>query len=243
MGMAVSFDLRGHVPDADVLLAEAVAWLHRVDATFSTYRPDSPVSLIRAGRLALDDAPDVVRWIVARCHDLEAATDGYFDAWADGRLDPSGLVKGWAVDVVSERLWAGGARSHCVNAGGDVRVRGGPTPGTPWTVGIAHPLVRDALCAVVELGDGGVATSGTAERGAHIVDPRTGRAALDLASVTVIGPDLASADAYATAALARGLSAPGWLGGLAGYEAYVVDAGGNEWASAGWPAVACSAPG
>ena len=83
-------------------------------------------------------------------------------------------------------------------------MRGEPEPGRIWQVGIAHPLVRDARCAVLSLGDGAVATSGTAERGAHVLDPHTGRAALDLASVTVLGPDLATADAFATGALARG---------------------------------------
>jgi thiamine biosynthesis lipoprotein len=235
MGMAVSIDIRDARGDAPALVAEVVGWLHEVDATFSTYKPESVVSRIRDGELALDDAPAVVRGVVERCEELRVRTDGYFDAYADGRLDPSGLVKGWAVEEASARLAARGSRRHCINAGGDVRVRGEPDPGRPWLVGIAHPLVADSMCAVVPLRDAAVATSGTAERGAHVVDPHTGRAALDLASVSVVGADLGLADAYATAALAMGFDAPAWLATLDGYEAYVVDAGGNEWATAAWP--------
>lgn len=232
MGMAVSIDLRGDV-DEEPLIDEVNKWLHWVDATFSTYKPDSVVSLLARGELDLDIAPPAVLDVLERCEQLRVLTDGYFDACACGRLDPSGFVKGWAVDAASEILLRGGSTDHCVNAGGDVRMRGEPEPGRLWHVGIAHPLVRDAFCALLSVGDGAVATSGTAERGAHVFDPYTGRAALDLASVTVLGPDLATADAYATAAFARGLSAPGWLSGLDDFEALVVDAAGHMWRTAG----------
>jgi thiamine biosynthesis lipoprotein len=238
MGMAVTIDVRDELPDGRALVEDVVAWLHEVDRTFSTYKPDSAISRIRDGELAVADAPADVRWVLEQCEHLREQTNGYFDAYACGPLDPSGFVKGWAVEVASARLRAGGARRHFVNAGGDVRASGEPEPGRPWLVGIAHPLVADALCAVVPVRDGAVATSGTAERGAHVFDPHTGTAALDLASVTVAGPDLARADAYATAALAMGFDAPSWLVTLGGYEAYVVDAGGNEWATPGWPRLA-----
>jgi thiamine biosynthesis lipoprotein len=106
--------------------------------------------------------------------------------------------------------------------------------GRRWRIGIAHPQVADALTAVVAIEDGAVATSGTAERGPHVIDPHTGQPALELASVTVVGKDLGVADAYATAALAMGLGAPSWLDRLGGYESYVVDAGGNAWWSRGF---------
>jgi thiamine biosynthesis lipoprotein len=232
MGMAVSIDVRdSSVLDDRALIPDVCDWFHWVDAVFSTYQPSSVVSLVGSGRLPLGDAPPVVQWVVSSCVELAEATDGYFDAWASGRLDPSGLVKGWSVEVASALLAGRGGRCHAVNAGGDIRLRGSSVPGTgrPWRVGIAHPMVRDALCAVLEVDDGGVATSGTAERGPHVLDPHTGRAALDLASVTVIGPDVVTADVYATAALAMGLDGPDWLAGLDGYEAVVVDAGGHIW--------------
>ena len=105
-------------------------------------------------------------------------------------------------------LGEAGARNVCVHAGGDVCVRGERAPGRPWRVGIQHPWQRDRVAAVLCTRGLAVATSGAYERGAHIVDPRTGRAPQGVASVTVLGPDLAIADAYATAAFAMGVEGP-----------------------------------
>jgi thiamine biosynthesis lipoprotein len=165
-------------------------------------------------------------------------TDGYFDVRADhGWLDPSGLVKGWSVERASALLARAGSANHCINAAGDVRVRGEAEAGRPWQIGVLHPQHPDALTAVVAVTDAAVATSGTYERGLHVFDPHTFLPADALASVTVVGPDLTFADAYATAALARGLAAPAWLSSLSGHEAYVVDAGGHVWSTPGFPAL------
>jgi FAD:protein FMN transferase len=196
---------------------EAFAWLRRVDALFSTYRPDSEISRLDRGELALADCDPLVTEVLERCEGLRRVTDGYFDAWAAGRLDPSGLVKGWAVDRAAVLLDATSARRFCVSAGGDLVVRGGP-----WRVGVRHPRRRRRLAAALELADGAVATSGAYERGAHIVDPHTGRAARGARSVTVVGPDLGTADAYATAAFAMGPAGPAWTAALDGYEAMTV---------------------
>jgi len=233
MGMAVSIDVRGDGPADPQLIADVCDWFHWVDDVFSTYKPSSFVSRVGAGLLPVEDAPPAVQWVLSECAWLRSATGGYFDAWASGSLDPSGFVKGWSVDVASALLLGRGALDHAVNAGGDIRMRGRPEPGRRWRVGVAHPHVRDAVCAVLELDEGAVATSGTAERGAHVVNPLTGAAALDLASVTVVGPSLTLTDVYATTALAMGLDAPAWLLGLDGYEAVVVDAGGYIWSTPG----------
>jgi hypothetical protein len=115
---------------------------------------------------------------------------GYFDARAapGGALDPSGLVKGWSVEAASALLAGSGTPNHCINAGGDVRIRGRPGPGRLWHVGLSHPFHPGAFTAVVGLTGGAVATSGTAERGLHVFNPHTGRPAAELASVTISGP-------------------------------------------------------
>jgi thiamine biosynthesis lipoprotein len=88
---------------------------------------------------------------------------------------------------------------------------------------------------VVEARDSAVATSGTAERGAHIIDPHTGRPAAGLASLTVTGPSLALADAYATAAVAMGPDrASGWTESLEGYEAFAITDAGETWQTSGF---------
>jgi thiamine biosynthesis lipoprotein len=227
MGTVVSFDLRDAVaPEA---LERAIAHLHDVDRRFSTFKPDSEVSRLGRGELKLEQANSDVRWIMGLCDELERLTAGYFDARRhrpDGLADPTGVVKGWAVEEAAFSLIEAGAANFLVNGGGDIVVRGSPEPGSgrPWRVGIRHPRQRASLAAVLEVRSGAVATSGTYERGEHVVDPHTRRNATELVSLTVVGPSLAYADAYATAAFAMGRRGAAWIAGLEGYEAFAVTA-------------------
>src|SRR4051812_7952949 len=219
MGIPIGIDAR----DPDGIDVEvAFDWLREVDAIFSTYREDSDISRLDRGELMLADCRPEVDEVLTRCVILSRATGGYFSVRAGGRLDPSGLVKGWAVAGAAERLAAAGARSFCINAGGDVVAHGRPRPDRLWHVGIRHPEDVRRLAAVVGVEDLAVATSGAYERGAHIVDPHTGRPPAGLLSVTVVGPDLALADAYATAAFAMGADGPAWTATLDGYDAMCI---------------------
>jgi thiamine biosynthesis lipoprotein len=226
MGIPVGIDVRDAWVDPDAVDA-AFAWLHRVDATFSTYRPQSDVSRLNAGTLALADAEPEVRAVLARCDRLRGETGGRFDVRARGALDPSAFVKGWAIESATALLVDAGAANLCVHAGGDVCVRGERAPGEPWRVGVQHPRIRDRVAAVLAVRDLAVATSGTYERGAHIVDPLTGRAPQGVLSVTVAGPDLGAADAYATAAFAMGTDGPAWTAELPGYVGLTILADGR----------------
>src|SRR4051812_22868241 len=219
MGIPIGIDVRDPQP---VDTEPAFAWLREVDATFSTYREDSEISRLDRGELMLADCRPEVDEVLTRCLALERETGGYFSARPAGRLDPSGLVKGWAVARAARRLEAAGAAHFCINAGGDVVARGRPEPDRPWRVGIRHPADPERLAAVLAVEDLAVATSGEYERGAHILDPHTGRAPRGLLSVTVVGPDLATADAYATAAFAMGSDGPAWTRTLAGYDAMCI---------------------
>ena len=240
MGTVVSFNVAA--PFAGEALATAVRWLHWVDDTFSTYQADSFVSRLGRGEIEVPDCPPEVAEVLAECEALSAATGGYFSAWYAGTLDPSGYVKGWAIERAAAMLTAAGSASHCVNGGGDVRCVGarrtGPDGAEPWRVAIADPrppVRRDALCAVVAGRDIAVATSGTAQRGAHIIDPVRGEPATGLLSVTVVGPDLAVADAYATACVAMGYpAAHEWLTGLDGYQGFGIRSDGSSWETAGF---------
>lgn len=215
MGMAVSIDVRTAVcPDA---VDELVAWLHHVDATFSTHRVDTPISRLGLGEIGLDQLDDEVLGVLALCEDLYVDTDGAFDALAvpapnGSRFDPSGLVKGWSVERAAEILERHGATDFCINASGDIAVRGEAEPGVPWTVGIRHPDDAHQLAArLCVRGPLGIATSGTYERGAHIIDPATGEPTADVASVTIVGPDLTIVDAYATTVFVMGVDGLTWL--------------------------------
>jgi thiamine biosynthesis lipoprotein len=151
-------------------------------------------------------------------------------------LDPSALVKGWAVQRGAEMLEQDGLTDFCLNAGGDVVVRGGALPEREWRIGIQHPRDRDAIAAAIAVTDTAVATSGAYERGAHLLDPRTQATPEDVLSVTVVGPDLGSADAYSTAAFALGLEGPRWTLGLDGYEAMTILADERVLRTPGFPA-------
>lgn len=241
MGTVVSIELADTLPAPVLsgLIADVCAWLHEVDARFSTYKPDSEVNRFQRRELALDDCSPDMRHVLNACADLWRETDGYFDAYATGPLDPSGYVKGWSVEVASARLAAAGSTRHFINAGGDIRMRGLNAEGKPWRVGIQHPWEADKLSWVLTLTDGAVATSGSYERGDHVRNPRTGKPARGLKSVTVVGPDLARADAYATAGLAMGEAGITWLARRAaeGYDSAVVTDDGRAFTSSGLPAL------
>jgi thiamine biosynthesis lipoprotein len=200
-------------------------WLHHVDQTFSTYNSASEISRLNRGEIDLADASLAVRSVIQRCTALRVQTDGFFDiraAMPGGGVDPSGFVKGWAVLGGARLLERAGAANFCIDAGGDVIVRGEAPQGGPWRIGIAHPLTPDAILGAVALADGAIATSGSYARGHHITDPHSGRAASGLLSVTVIGQDLPLADAFATAAFAMGHAALEWCRRQRGYEFLIV---------------------
>jgi thiamine biosynthesis lipoprotein len=201
----------------DIDAGPVFAWLRWVDATFSTYRADSEISRLDRGEL--DDPHPLVQQVLARCEELRVETGGLFDVRAAGRLDPSGYVKGWAV----ERAAAFGRGRFLIDAGGDIVLRG------TWCVGIRHPYEPGKLAAAITAADCAVATSGAYERGPHIIDPRTGRPATGLSSVTVVGRDLGTADAYATAAVASG--DPLWTADLAA----MCIAGDRVFTTRAWP--------
>lgn len=251
MGTAVTFDLR---PDqgtrlnaraAERAVRRCTRWLHWVDETFTTYSEDSWVRRLARHEVGVAECPGEVEDVIRLCEEFREETDGWFDPWAGpAGFDPSGLVKGWAAQAASELLLEAGFPNHCVNAGGDVAARGAPTgESDSWGVGIAHPLVPRALCAVVSASEEAVATSGTAERGKHVWDPKRRRPADQLASVTVVHPDLTTADVYATAAFAMGVRAADWLQERERTDAYIVDSSGKEWSSPGfarrrtWPSM------
>jgi thiamine biosynthesis lipoprotein len=237
MGTAITIDIVDPDRDATAAVEDAVAWFHDVDRRFSTYRPDSEVCQIDRGQLHPARASSDMHDVLDACEALRVATDGYFDAYATGRLDPSGYVKGWSVEVASQRLYAAGAVNHCVNAGGDIRLRGAGPDGQGWRIGITHPWQRHKVAWTVSGTDLAIATSGTYERGPHVIDPVRGQPADVLCSVTVCGAELATTDAYATAALAMGAHGIDWLGTLSGYESAVITNNGQAYRSDGFPVI------
>ncbi len=226
MGMAVSIDVRDDIaPEA---IVDVVEWLHHVDRTFSTYMENSPISQLGRGEIGFDEVSEEIRDVLRLCERVRVDSDGVFDVFAvpapnGTTLDPSGLVKGWSIELAAGVLETHGAANFTINAGGDIAVRGRAEAGQPWRIGIRHPDEADLLATTLEVtGPLGVATSATYERGAHIIDPRNGQPTTALASVTIVGPDLTLADAYATTVFVMGADGLGWLADRPPYEGYVI---------------------
>ena len=151
MGTVVTFDVvtPASTGDVEAALRTAVKWLHWVDATFRTFKPDSEVCRFDRGELELDDCSPELRHVFALCHRFNDETDGFFDAWAGGSFDPSGVVKGWSIEEASRLLAEAGLPDHLIDGGGDVRLRGAPGPDGPWHVGVRHPLRAGCLLRYV----------------------------------------------------------------------------------------------
>ena len=244
MGMPIVVDVRDD--DAgDELLDQVFDWFREVDAVFSTYKDDSEISRLNRGELALREC-SAGRAPGDRALPRAARRDGRLLRRRGGRArdDRSRRASSRAGRSTAPRRCStrAGARNYAVNAGGDIRLRGGALPEPRWRVGIQHPPIRDKIAAVVEADDLAVATSGAYARGEHVVDPHTGRPPEGVLSVTIIGPDLATADAYATAAFAMGAAGPEWTRGLRRYEAMTITADGRKLSTAGFPARGVARP-
>jgi len=225
MGTVVTIDLYGdaHLGSPSIARAAdaAEAILREADEVFSTWKPNSPLSRLRRGDLTINEVPPVVLEVLDACRAARSVSRGFFDPWSmPGGVDPTGLVKGWAAQRALEPLRALQLTGAIINAAGDVASFGGPVSGAPFRLGIVNPEDTRQLACVVE-SPGAVATSGTYERGNHLIDPFTGVAS-PTASATVTGPELAMADAFATALAVAGPAGLEWVNALDDYEGLVV---------------------
>lgn len=206
MGMPASVE----VPD-EASAGAVFDLLRDADRRFSPFLPNSEVSTGRHSRELTE--------ILDLCTGYVRATGGAFQVRWAGRLDPCGVVKGWAVQQAANVLRAAGVTEFCLNVGGDV-----VAAGRPWSIGVRHPDEPLEVCAVLAVDDRAVATSGTYERGDHILDGRTGRPVRDLVSLTVVADDLTTADIVSTAAFAMGVEGIAWADAQPGCLVYAVDA-------------------
>jgi thiamine biosynthesis lipoprotein len=227
MGTMASVHVHDEVAPAliDRAVEATFAELERLEAMFSTFRPTSAVSRVNRGELDLLDAPSEVLDVLDACTWLEHDSGGAFRARRPEpphALDPAGFVKGWATERAARFLDEAGLRHWYLAVGGDLQARGTQLDGRPWRVAIADPLHPGQVVGALDVVDAAVATSGTAERGRHLWDGRTGERPEALASVTVTGPHLAWADAFATTAFVLGLPGLAWVQRHEGYVAVAV---------------------
>ena len=148
MGMPISLALRGrHAASA----AGHEAWqavidqLRHVDETFSTYRRDSIINRLDRGELTIAECPAEVSEVIELGRQAERVSNGAFSIDASRwrsrrRLDPSGVVKGWAAQRASEFLAALDDTDFCLSAGGDIVCHTADPNREAWRIGIEHPL-------------------------------------------------------------------------------------------------------
>jgi thiamine biosynthesis lipoprotein len=237
MGTAVTFDVvPGDVSPAavDHAIATACADLHRMDEVFSLWQPSSPMSRLHRGEVDLGGVPLEIGEVLIACESVRQMSGGWFDAKRmPGGVDPTGYVKGWAAQRALNILRDAGVPAALINAGGDAAAFGWPEAHRPWRLGVRDPHSVGGLIGIVALepmpGERvALATSGTYERGPHLIDPRTGEpTTADVVSASVIGPDLGVADALATALAVGGRACTGQLD-APGYSALLLHADGGR---------------
>ncbi len=233
MGMPVTLIVEDETASADIF-DQAYAYFTKVDQAYSPYIATSEVSRINSGLPESDWSPQITE-VAQLCRDTSTATDGYFDAWHHGKFDPSGIVKGWAINNAAKLLSSLGCQNYYVEAGGDIQVSGFNASHEPWHIGIRNPFDRRQNVKVVSLSTQGIATSGLYIRGAHIYNPHDDKAQLsEVASLSVIGPNIYEADRFATAAFAMGPAGINFIESLPGLEAYMINKSGQATLTSGF---------
>ena len=236
MGMPVTVDVGGA---SHALIDKVFNYFEHIDRRFSTYRTDSEISAINRGDVPVKDWSGEMMEVLALAERTKNETDGYFDIRKpDGSLDPSGIVKGWAIRNAAEIVRQGGVSDFFIEAGGDIQASGKNEEGKDWSVGIRNPFNADEVIKIVYPRGRGVATSGTYVRGQHIYNPHgAGTPIADIVSLTVIGADVLEADRFATAAFAMGRDGIFFLEQTPGLEGYVVDIDGRATPTSGFGAL------
>jgi thiamine biosynthesis lipoprotein len=226
MGMPIEIEIVGN--DVAATLEASFSYLKSVDEQFSPFKETSEVSRFNRGELTLATISKEMQEIFALAEKTKAETHGYFDIrHPDGHVDPSGVVKGWAIFNTAKLIRDAGFENYFVNAGGDIAMRGKNSEFKEWRVGIRNPLNIDEIVKVVYPHEKGIATSGSYIRGAHIYNPHTPEEGLhDIVSITVIGPDVVEADLLATAAFAIGKDGISFIEKKDGFEGYAIDVSG-----------------
>jgi thiamine biosynthesis lipoprotein len=223
MGMPISIE----IVDAEVTekaITQIYDFFSSVDERFSTYKPTSEISQINAGLLKESEYSQDMQEIFLLAEDTKKKTHGFFNIENNANIDPSGIVKGWAIDQAARLLRQHGFMNFYVDAGGDVQTHGKNVEGENWRIGIRNPFNRDENVKIVAGVDIAVATSGTAIRGQHIYNPlHPERPITEIVSLSIVGNNILDADRFATGAFAMGKSGISFIEELVGFEGYMID--------------------
>lgn len=236
MGMPIEIEVVAQ--DTKDIFEKAFDYLSAVDKRFSTYKEDSEISRVNRGEITTESVSRDMHDVFALAEKTKKETHGFFDIRRpDGLIDPSGIVKGWAIRNTADLIRDAGYEQYFVNAGGDIATGGKNSEGKDWSVGIRNPFNINEIVKVVYPRGKGVATSGSYIRGDHIYNPHVPEKKIqDIVSLTVIGPDVLEADRFATAAFAMGAEGISFIENLSGFEGYMIDAEGIATMTSGFKA-------
>ena len=211
------------------IFEKAFEYFGYIDKTFSPFKPDSEISKINRKEIIESDWNKDIKEVFLLAEKTKQETKGYFDIVDNnGKYNPSGIVKGWAILKASQLIKDLGFNNFYVNAGGDVQFFGKNNDGKTWSIGIKNPFNQKEIVKVVYLKDGnGIATSGNYIRGDHIYNPNDRKEKIeDIVSFTVIGPDVCEADRFATAVFAMGRDGINFLNEMPEYAGYMINKNG-----------------
>lgn len=226
MGMPVTIEIvDSYVTSSDI--RKIFEYFISIDSIFSTYKKTSEISLINTGKLSIEKSSREVQEVLTLSEQTRRETHGYFNIYHNGLYDPSGLVKGWAIQNTTGILQKNGFKNFYIDVGGDIFVFGKNKEKQPWKIGIQNPFQKNKIIKVLQVQDKGIATSGTYIRGQHIYNPHQQNTHItEVSSITIVGPTIYDADRYATAAFAIGEKGIYFIESLAGFEGYMIDRNG-----------------
>lgn len=228
MGMAVTIEIAAKEAKQRSF-DEVFDYLVYIDGKFSTYKETSEISAINRGEIEESKWSEDMNEVFTLSEETKRLTGGYFDIVArNGKYDPSGLVKGWAIKNAADILRGRGTENFYIEIAGDIETSGKNSKNEPWRIGIQNPLSkREEIVKTLSVTGAGVATSGTAIQKQHIYNPFDKEVLLDeIVSLTVIGPNIYEADRFATAAFAMGRAGIEFIERLEGFEGYQIDRNG-----------------
>lgn len=178
-------------------------YLEKVDFKFSTFNEDSEVNQYSRGELTILDVSEDLLFVISSCFAAKIATDSAFDANGNEQFDPSGFVKGWAVEEGQRNYLTPLFRYNEIEAvnligGGDMQMTTKQESNWEFKVGVVNPNDTNKIIKMIKLKTGAMATSGISERGNHIIGANK-----DILQVTVIGQSLQEVDVWATALMVK----------------------------------------
>lgn len=218
MGMPIAVEISKSTNDksANADIEKVFDYFRYVDEKYSPFKETSEVAKFNRGEKVSHEMTKILEL----AQDLKNQTNGYFDiVRPDGKIDPSGIVKGWAIKNAANILKDLGYKKFYVDAGGDAEI-----VGKNWKWGIRNPFNKSEIVKVLKLSNCGIATSGTYERGQHIYNPVGKKSEItDVVSLTVIGPDVYEADKFSTPAFAMGRAGIEFIERQKDLEGYMID--------------------